>query len=471
MKRLRIVQDCASALDYAHSRGVVHRDIKPANIMLQVDGAVKIADFGIAKAAQFTPLTQSAVIVGSPHYMAPEQWKGEAVTGRTDQWALASVAYGLLTGRRLFESDTMASIAAKTLYEEPPAATSVNPALSSAVDSVLRKALSKTAAARYETCTQFAGALRTACTETQTAPVAPNPYPPAPPRHNRLAAVIVLALVAAAAGGVWFYQRNSDAQIEIVYWTSIKDSKDGAPFDAYLKRYPEGQFAGLARAQLAALKMQRPAESKPLPQVTETKPRARVALTGTADKAQRDSAQIAVPPVSRSEPLTVGDPYAQGSSLLKGGAYADAVPYFSRAIAAKPEYRSYFARAGAYQHLEQLEQAIADYSQAIRLNPAVALAYHERAVCLARLNQDDRALADYNRALELAPDYPLSWNGRGVIYLRRKEFEKAISDFTEAIRLRPTLDQPYKNRAAARKALGDATGAKDDLDRALALKQ
>jgi serine/threonine protein kinase len=96
---LRIVEACAGALDYAHSRGIVHRDIKPANIMLQVDGGVKIADFGIAKAAQFTPLTQSAVMVGSPHYMAPEQWKGEAVTGRADQYALAGVAYAMLTGR------------------------------------------------------------------------------------------------------------------------------------------------------------------------------------------------------------------------------------------------------------------------------------------------------------------------------------------------------------------------------------
>jgi serine/threonine protein kinase len=85
---MRIVQECASALDYAHSRGVIHRDIKPGNIMLQADGSVKIADFGIAKAAQFTALTQTAAVLGSPDYMAPEQWKGETVTGQADQYAL-----------------------------------------------------------------------------------------------------------------------------------------------------------------------------------------------------------------------------------------------------------------------------------------------------------------------------------------------------------------------------------------------
>ena len=73
----RIVQDCAAALDYAHGRGVVHRDVKPANIMLQRDGTVKIADFGIASVSQASALTQKSVAVGSPHYMAPEQWRGE----------------------------------------------------------------------------------------------------------------------------------------------------------------------------------------------------------------------------------------------------------------------------------------------------------------------------------------------------------------------------------------------------------
>jgi serine/threonine protein kinase len=323
---LRIVEECASALDYAHSRGVVHRDIKPANIMLQADGAVKIADFGIAKAAQFTPLTQSAVIVGSPHYMAAEQWKGEAVTGRTDQYALAAVAFGLLTGSRPFESDTMASLAAKALYEEPPAATSVNPALPASLDDVLRKALSKNAAARYETCSQFATALREACANPPATKFAPHPSAEAPRRSSRLVVVAYVLLLAAAAGAAWLYQRNSAAEIEIVYWTSIKDSKNIAPFEAYLKRYPEGQFAGLAQAQLTALKNRRPSEPNPQPPARQPKAPAKVNPTRTPEKFQEDSAHI---PVSKPETPPAVDPYLQANSLLKSGAYAEALPYFS----------------------------------------------------------------------------------------------------------------------------------------------
>jgi serine/threonine protein kinase len=460
---LRIIQECASALDYAHSRGVVHRDIKPANIMLQPDGAVKIADCGIAKAAQFSALTASGAAIGSPHYMAPEQWKGDAVTGRADQYALAAVAYTLLTGKRLFESETIASLAAQALYQEPAAPTSWNATLNPAIDSVFGKALSKNPATRYASCTEFAAALRSASGWVEHAPVAPSSRI----RRNSdwLAVVLILGILTLAAGGIWLYKRNSEAQLEIAYWTSIKDSKTGGPFDAYLRRYPHGQFASLAQIQLTALKNEPPFNP---PSVARN---AQVVVPLKPEKADKQRPTTAHNTATKAKLTAVADPYAQANVLMKRGEYADAVPYFSQAIAMKPDYRSYFGRASAYQRLERLEQAVDDYTQAVRFNGAVAMPYHERAVCLARLGQDDRALADYNKAIELTPDYALSWNGRGVIYLRRKDYQKAISDFTEAIRLKPALDQAYKNRAAARKALGDKAGADADLNQARELKQ
>jgi serine/threonine protein kinase len=463
----RIVQECAGALDYAHSRGVVHRDIKPANIMLQPDGTVKIADFGIAKAAQFSAMTASAVAVGSPHYMAPEQWKSEAVTGRTDQYALAAVAYRLLTGRRLFESETIASLAAQVLYQQPAAATSLNTTLPPAIDDVFRKALSKNPAARYATCTEFAAALRQACRKALRVPGGPSWRMRR--RSDRMAVAFILGVLTLVSAGVWLYQRNSEAQIEIAYWTSIKDSKTNGPLDAYLKRYPHGQFASLAQAQLAALKTEQPVISPPVsPPPVAQNPQVVVSLKPEKADKPRPSAHNTA---TATKLTAVADPYAQASLLMKRGAYTDAVQYFSQAIALKPDYRSYFGRAGAYHRLEQLEPAIGDYTQAIRFNSEVAMPYHERAVCLARLGHDDRALEDYNKAIELAPDYPLSWNGRGVIYLHRKDYQRAIADFTEAIRLDPMLDQPYKNRAAAKKTLGDKAGAEADLNRSRELKQ
>jgi serine/threonine protein kinase/Flp pilus assembly protein TadD len=463
---LRIVEQCAGALDYAHGRGVVHRDIKPANIMLQADGAVKIADFGIARVAQLSGLTQSGMIVGSPHFMAPEQWKGEPASGRTDQYALAAVAYSLLTGHRPFESETMASLAAKALYEEPRAASAVNPSLGPAVNTTLGKALSKLPEGRYETCAQFAAALRAACEKPPAAPPAPLPASPKP-RRSLWPVAAAAAGLALLGAGVWLYQRHSAAEIEMTYWTSIKDSKQGGLFHAYLERYPEGQFAGLAKAQLETLANQasRGADQPLAANRSPVSPR--LGAKETVEKSRQNSVP---PPVNPVQPPPAGDPYLEGEALLKSGDYAGAVPYFSRALAAKPEYRAYIGRAGAYQHLERLEEAIENYSQAIKLKPDSAIAFHERGVCLARLKQDDRAFADYNRALELGPAIALAWNGRGVIYLHRKEYQKAIADFTEAIRLRPTLAQAFKNRAAAEKALGDTAAANADLKQADQLK-
>jgi serine/threonine protein kinase len=413
----RIVQQCAEALDYAHSRGVIHRDVKPANIIVQPDGTVKIADFGIAKVIQSSPLTQSAATIGSPHYMAPEQWKGEMVTGQTDQYALAAVAYVMLTGRKPFEGETVASLAAQTLYQEPPPATTYNSLLNPAVDGVLHKALSKTPTARYQTCSEFAGALRKAWEHPSASSFK------ALRRSNWPVLAVVATVVAALTTGAWLYhQRNSATQV---------------------------------KAQLEAPKNERPPAANPVSAVPQSKPsvKSKVKNAPSADSPRGT------------------DPYAQAEALLKRGAYADAVPYFTKAIATNPDYRAYFGRGGAYQRMEQPEEAIADYSQAIRFKPDSAMAYHDRAVCEARLNRNDSAFADYNRALELAPDNPRTWNGRGVIYLRRKEYEKAVPDFTEAIRLQPDFMQGYENRATAKKALRDLAGATADLNQATALKQ
>ena len=96
----RVLRDAAMALGHAHKRGIVHRDVKPANIMLESDGRVVLTDFGISKALDGgSALTGTGNIIGTPHYMAPEQAKGLEVDGRVDQYALAVVGHQILTGK------------------------------------------------------------------------------------------------------------------------------------------------------------------------------------------------------------------------------------------------------------------------------------------------------------------------------------------------------------------------------------
>jgi len=158
-----VLGQTAVALDYAHQKGIVHRDIKPANIMIAADGTAKIADFGIAKITANDQLTMTGTIVGTPHYMSPEQVQGQAVDGRSDQFSLAVIAYEMLTGEKPYTGEHLTTVVYKIVAEEPVPPHRLNSTLAGAIDSALRKALAKKPDARYATCQEFTQALEKAC--------------------------------------------------------------------------------------------------------------------------------------------------------------------------------------------------------------------------------------------------------------------------------------------------------------------
>jgi tRNA A-37 threonylcarbamoyl transferase component Bud32 len=186
-----ILRQAASALDYAHRNGVVHRDIKPANIMLDRGVTVKIADFGIAKITSTEHHTVTGMVMGTPSYMSPEQIEALPSDGRSDQFSLAVVAYELLTGRRPFLSDSLATLAHMIVFAERPSARALNPSLPADVDMVFGRSLAKLPTDRYSNCTDFVWALEeaskaTAIAEPVMKPPAPEPAAaPAPPVIER----------------------------------------------------------------------------------------------------------------------------------------------------------------------------------------------------------------------------------------------------------------------------------------------
>ena len=156
----------AAALDYAHSKGIVHRDIKPANIMIAADGSTKVTDFGIAKVTTNEHLTITGTIVGTPHYMSPEQVQGLEVDGRSDQFSLAVIAYEMLTGEKPYTGEHLTTVVYKIVAEEPPAPHRLNLTVAGEIENVLRKGMAKRPEGRYATCQEFSTALETACAAT-----------------------------------------------------------------------------------------------------------------------------------------------------------------------------------------------------------------------------------------------------------------------------------------------------------------
>ena len=142
MTRL-ILQQAASALSFAHHRGVVHRDVKPANIMIDENGWAVVTDFGIAKVEDGHHLTATGTAVGSPHYMAPEQFHNQPVTAAADQYALGVVAYEMLTGKKPFDGTTLAEIIKQHLFNKPPDIRADRPDLPPAVCDTVVQMLAK----------------------------------------------------------------------------------------------------------------------------------------------------------------------------------------------------------------------------------------------------------------------------------------------------------------------------------------
>lgn len=220
----------ARALEYAHEQKIIHRDVKPANILMSHSGAPLLSDFGIAKiiaGSGSTQLTAAGVGIGTPDYMAPEQWMGAADPG-TDIYSLGVVFYEMVTGHRPYTADTPAAVMIKHLRDPLPRPNTFVHNLPDVVEQVLFKALAKEPKSRYQSMAAFAAALEKLMQSEATvfSPISQNietriktdkTVPAAPARKKMktwmivLAAVVGLAVVGllcVLAGGTYFASRS-----------------------------------------------------------------------------------------------------------------------------------------------------------------------------------------------------------------------------------------------------------------------
>jgi serine/threonine-protein kinase len=153
---IEVMADVCAALDFSHRHGIIHRDVKPANVMITKGGAVKVMDFGIARAlADGQNMTQTAAVIGTAQYLSPEQARGEAVDARSDVYAAGCVLFELLTGEPPFSGDSPVAVAYQHVREDPRRPSEVNSEVPAALDAIGLKAMSKNPANRYQSAAEM----------------------------------------------------------------------------------------------------------------------------------------------------------------------------------------------------------------------------------------------------------------------------------------------------------------------------
>lgn len=162
-KASRILEHVSSALDYAHQQGIIHRDLKPPNVLLDKLGNAFLSDFGIAKLlTETSALTQSGTMLGTPTYMAPEIWRGQAADGRADLYALGIVLFEMLSSDVPFKADTTFGLMHMHVYDQSQPIRNLRPDLPTAIDTVINKALAKEPVERFSSAGELSDAFKSA---------------------------------------------------------------------------------------------------------------------------------------------------------------------------------------------------------------------------------------------------------------------------------------------------------------------
>ena len=459
---VRLAIQAADGVGRAHRAGIVHRDLKPGNIMVTTEGLVKVLDFGLAKA--WAPArvavddvtrmasTQAGTTVGTIGYMSPEQAIGDAVDARSDVFSFGVVLYQMLSGSLPFAADTQVEILRKLHFEDPPPLAALRPEAPAAVTNIIARALAKTPANRYATCSDVASALREALggTVSRETMVATSVHLTMTSgrftsdglrrrlsfvtSRRAVAAGVVLLLIAGAATALWRFQDVGTSPDESAADVAADPPAISRQAAALLVRYDKEGNVDRAIANLERALGADPQYATAQAYLSEAYVRKHQA---NPDQQWLNLAREAARRAAELGPDLAAAHLALARVSLEGGARDDAVTEFMRAADLDP----------------------------VNPMPHVGL-----SMVFAAQRQDARAEQAARKAIELGGDDFRPYLQLGQFYFSRARYADAVTAWEFVRKVTPDNVNVLRNLAAAYYFLGRHDEAASSLQRALEVR-
>jgi tetratricopeptide (TPR) repeat protein/serine/threonine protein kinase len=471
------LEPVAEALDYIHKQGYVHRDIKPANILFDAQGNAYVGDFGVAKtvAAGATErhaasLTETGMVLGTRHYMAPEMLLGEDYGGRIDQYALAVTVYEILSGRMPFDGPTPAAILLKQTSEEAAPLHRLVPSVPREVSAAVARALARDPARRFPSCLEFARAALQAGE--------PFPVSRVSARHTFPAVGTGEQKIACPECGKTYTLPARALKKKRLRCPRCQNVFPVAPASEPVRRPSPAAETGCEVQARTTTERARPVRETPRPTSAPRPATLPAPLPETTD--WRADPELAPPVGRRPWTWVVAGLTALlavtliGVGLWRWLASPPASPGDAGAAAeAKSSAggeQGFLERGQAHVREHEFDRAIPLFQEALRLNPKSAAAHAGLAEAYLAERNDTQAMQECNEAIGINPNLAQAHLVQGRVYAVQKDYIGAQAAYDEALRLDPKLALAYVHRGLARAARGDADGCLKDCDEALRLE-
>lgn len=473
---LHVISRVCAGLDYAHNLkdyqgkplNIIHRDISPQNIFVTYEGDVKIVDFGIARAATQSTLTQVGMIKGKVAYMSPEQAKGEHIDHRSDIFATGIVLYELATHKRMFQGETLKilSLVRNAEYESPESAARDLPAK---LLGILHKALEKDSGQRYQSCGEMLADLEECVYQLSMRPTARglSEYMKTLFAEEMAAEQNCLKrLLPAAAPEVKELERETP---------TVKEIRQKEPPAAPAPKPQEkkksnivwyGAGAAIVASILIIFSLVSKEKPAPIPE-KKTAPEKKIVETVKIPAAQK-------PAKPSFKPGQAG--FEAGLRALEKENFAEAVAAFEKALSQdsslKQKIDKPYARALQGQALDLAskhpEKAKEILLKSLALDPASVQANFQLGLVYVKLKEYLKAIETYQKVTKLDPRFPDAYFNLGYAFAVTKDYTRAEESYGRVVQLSPAyLDEALFNLAIVQEKLGKRVEALSNLEKAV----